>query len=183
MTETKILALRNGDTHPTIETVVDISTDGRLVTANGLRLFTDDVLAAGDRIDDGDFAIKSIGTDTIEIMEMFGDEVGTLHTITPENIEWCDFCGDFHVYLDLDDDDKDEYTSGYADAIRDCVEYLKNSDESMVRNTLRKMNISYMSDLDTDAKIAEFIEKRFEKKPQLTLDELKEIVGYDFDLV
>lgn len=184
MTETKILALRDGDIHPTIETVVNISTDGRLVTANGLRLCTDDVLAAGDRIDEGEFTIESIGVDSIDVLS----SDGTRYTVPLGNIEWCDFCGDFHVYLDLDDDGKDvddvdEYTSGYADAIRDCVEYLKNSDESMVRNTLRKMNISYMSDLDTDAKIAEFVSKRFEKKPQLTLDDLKEIVGYDFDLV
>lgn len=181
MTETKILALRDGDTHPTIETVVNISTDGRLVTANGLRLCTYDVLAAGDRIDDGNFAIKSIGTDTIEIMETFGDEVGTLYTITPENIEWCEGCEDFHVHLD--DDDIDEYAFGYADAIRDCVEYLRDSSTSRVRKVLKKMNTNYLSDLDTDAKIAKFVEKRFEKKPQFTLDDLKEILGYDFDLV
>lgn len=180
MIETKILALRDGYGHPTIETVVDISTDGRLVTSNGLRLCTDDVLAVGDIIDSGDFTIKSIGTDTIEVMEMFGDN-GTVHTITPENIEWCEGCEEFHVRLD--DDDIDEYAFGYADAIRDCVEYLLDSSVSKIRKALKKMNLNYLSDLDTDTKIVEFVEKRFEKKPQLTLDDLKKIVGYDFDLV
>ena len=81
-------------------------------------------------------------------------------------------------------DNIDEYTSGYADAIRDCVEYMvKDYEESSIGKILDKMGYRYISDLDTDAKIAEFVEKRFEKKPQLTLDEVKEIVGYDFDLV
>lgn len=183
MTKTKILALKDGYGHPTIETVVDISTDGRLVTANGLRLCTDDILVAGDRIDDGDFAIKSIGTDTIEIMEMFGDDAGTLHTITPENIEWCEECKDFHVHLD-GDDEIDEYTSGYTDALREFVEYMvKDYGESSICKILDKMGYRYISELDTDKKIVEFVSKRFEKKPQLTLDDLKEIVGYDFDLV
>lgn len=80
-------------------------------------------------------------------------------------------------------DDVDEYTSGYTDAIRDCVEYLVDRSTSTIRKTLKKMNLNYLSEVDTDEKIAEFVSKRFEKKPQLTLDELKEIVGYDFDLV
>ena len=80
-------------------------------------------------------------------------------------------------------DNIDEYTSGYADAIRDCIEYILDGSTSRIRKVLEKMNTDYLSDLDTDEKIAEFVSKRFEKKPQLTLDELKEIVGYDFDLV
>lgn len=181
----KILILEDDRIHPTIKTVVRTEDGGsRLITADGLKFNANSVLTVGNIIDEGEFTIESIGVDSIDVLS--SDE--TRYTIPLGNIEWCDFCEDFHVYLDLDDDGKDvddvdEYTSGYADAIRDCVEYLKNSDESMVRNTLRKMNISYMSDLDTDARIAEFVSKRFEKKPQLTLDELKEIVGYDFDLV
>lgn len=176
----KILVLEDDRIHPTIKTVVRTEDGGsRLITADGLKFNANSVLTVGNMIGDEEFTIESIGVGSIDVLS--SDE--TRYTIPLGNIEWCDFCGDFHVYLDDDNNDVDEYTSGYTDAIRDCVEYLKNSDESIVRNTLRKMNISYMSDLDTDAKISEFVEKRFEKKPQLTLDDLKEIVGYDFDLV
>lgn len=176
----KILVLENDNIHPTVKTVVGTADDGRLVTADGLKFNANRVLKVGDVIDEGEFRIAYIGADSIEVSA----SDGTRYTVPFEKMEWCDFCGDFHVYLDSDEDDEiDEYTSGYADAIRDCVEYLLDSSTSTIRKTLKKMNLNYMSDLDTDEKMAEFISKRFEKKPQLTLDELKEIVGYDFDLV
>ena len=181
----KILVLEDDKIHPTIKTVVRTEDGGsRLITADGLKFNANSVLTVGNIIDEGEFTIESIGVDSIDVLS--SDE--TRYTIPLGNIEWCDFCGDFHVYLDLDDDGKDvddvdEYTSGYADAIRDCVEYLLDSSTSKARKALKKMNLNYLSDLDTDKKIAEFVSKRFEKKPQLTLDELKEIVGYDFDLV
>ena len=181
----KILVLEDDKIHPTIKTVVRTEDGGsRLITADGLKFNANSVLTVGNIIDEGEFAIESIGVDSIDVLS--SDE--TRYTIPLENIEWCDFCGDFHVYLDLGDDGKDvddvdEYTSGYADAIRDCVEYLLDSSTSTIRKTLIKMGVHYLSDLDTDAKIAEFVSKRFERKPQLTLDEIKEKLGYDFDLI
>ena len=177
----RILVLENDSIHPTIKTVVRTEDGGsRLITADGLKFNANSVLTVGNIIDEGEFAIESIGVDSIDVLGFDGVRC----TVPLEKIEWCEGCEDFHVHLDeAFDDDIDEYTSGYADAIRDCVEYLLDSSTSKARKALKKMNLNYLSDLDTDAKIAEFVEKRFEKKPQLTLDELKEIVGYDFDLV
>ena len=176
----RILVLKDGDIHPTVERAVCLENYGtKLVTASGLKFDLDAILKVGSTIDEGKYKIISIGTNAIEV---FGCD-GSLRTVPLEKIEWCDSCEDFHVYLN-DDDEIDEYTSGYADGIRDCVEYLLDSSStSTIRKTLTKMGVHYLSDLDTDAEIAEFVSKRFEKKPQLTLDELKEIVGYDFDLV
>lgn len=176
----KILVLKNGDIHPTVETADSVSVDGRIITTSGLIFDPRNVFAVGDTIDEGDYKITSIGADTIDVLDCEGD----LHSIPTEKIEWCDMCGDFHVYLDKEDDDEiDEYISGYADAIRDSVEYISNRDQSVIRTILKKMGFNYLSEIDTDEKISEFASKRFEKKPQLTLDDLKEIVGYDFDLV
>jgi hypothetical protein len=179
----KILVLENDSVHPTVKTVVSvIKDDGRLVTVDGLKFGANRVLKVGDVIDEGEFRIAYIGADSVEVSA----SDGTRYIVPFGKIEWCDSCGDFHVYLDEDsdeDDEIDEYTSGYTDAIRDCVEYLLDSSTSKVRKTLKKMNTNYLSDIDTDEKIAEFVSKRLEKKPQLTLDDLKEIVGYDFDLV
>lgn len=174
----KILTLRDGDIHPTIKKVQCIARDGMLITTSGLMYDAGDIFVTGNKIDNGAYIIKSIGTNAIEVFD--GD--GVSHIVSLEDIEWCDDCNDFHVCL-RDNDNVDEYASGYADAIRDCVEYLLNSSTSTITKTLKKLNVDYLSDIDTDEKIAEFVSKRLEKKPQLTLDELKEIVGYDFDLV
>ena len=176
----RILVLKDGDIHPTVERAVCLENYGtKLVTASGLKFDLDAILKVGSTIDEGKYKITSIGTNAIEV---FGCD-GSLRTVPLEKIEWCDSCEDFHVYLD-DDDEIDEYTSGYTDAFRDFVEYMvKDYGESSIGKILDKMGYCYISDLDTDAKIAEFVSKRFEKKPQLTLDELKEIVGYDFNLV
>ena len=176
----KILVLENDSVHPTVKTVVSVTKDdGRLVTADGLKFNANGVLKVGDVIDEGEFRIAYIGADSIEVSASDGSR----YTVPFEKMEWCDFCGDFHVYLDSDEDDEiDEYTSGYTDAIRDCVEYLIDSSTSTIRKTLKKMNLNYLSDVDSDEAVTEFVSKRFEK-PQFTLDELKEIVGYDFDLV
>jgi hypothetical protein len=128
---------------------------------------------------------------------VFAEDVDGKYCIKVDDFYYCTTCNKLHInwgtirYLDddepicecADNDEIDEYTSGYTDAIRDCVEYLLDSSTSKVRKTLKKMNTNYLSDIDTDEKIAEFVSKRLEKKPQLTLDDLKEIVGYDFDLV
>lgn len=181
----KILVLENDSVHPTVKTVVGTTAvNGRLITVDGLKFDANKVLKVGDVIDEGEFRIAYIGADSIEVSA----SDGTRYIVPFGKIEWCDFCGDFHVYLDEDedeDDEIDEYTSGYTDAIRDCVAYLREDDKdiSAIRKTLSKMGLLYLSDITTDEGITEFVSKMFEKKPQLTLDELKEIVGYDFDLV
>lgn len=179
----KILVLGNDSVHPTVKTVVGTTADdGRLVTVDGLKFDANRVLKVGDVIDEGEFRIAYIGADSIEVSA--SDK--TRYIVPFGKIEWCDFCGDFHVYLDEDENDEiDEYTSGYTDAIRDCVAYLNDNTDnpSTIRKALFKMGHQYLSELVTDEEIVEFVSKRFDKKPQLTLDELKEIVGYDFDLV
>lgn len=177
--DNRILVLKDDSIHPTIKTVVRTEDGGsRLITKDGAKFNANSVLTVGDMIDEEEFIIESIGVDSIDVLS--SDE--TRYTVPLGKIEWCNLCGDFHVYLDDDNNDVDEYTSGYTDAIRDIVKYL-NNEESIITTTLEKIGICYVSDLCTDEEIAEFVSKRFEKKPQLTLDEIKEKLGYDFDLV
>lgn len=178
----KILVLEDDNIHPTIKTVVRTENgNSRLITKDGTKFNANSVLTVGNIIDEGEFTIESIGVDSIDVLS----SDGTRHTVPLEQIEWCDICGDFHVYLDLDndEDDVDEYTSGYTDAIRDVLDFYNDGYDSLMGKTLDKMGYGLLSDLNTDEKMAEFISKRFEKKPQLTLDEIKEKLGYDFDLV
>ena len=176
----KILVLEDDNIHPTIKTVIRTEGDGsRLITKDGAKFNANSVLTVGDIIDEGEFAIESIGVDFIDVLS--SDE--TRYTVPLGKIEWCNLCGDFHVYLDDDNDDIDEYTSGYTDAIRDVLDFYNDGYDSLMGKTLDKMGYGLLSDLNTDEKMAEFISKRFEKKPQLTLDEIKEKLGYDFDLV
>lgn len=176
----KILVLEDDNIHPTIKTVVRTENGGsRLITADGLKFNANSVLTVGDMIDEEEFIIESIGVDSIDVLS--SDE--TRYTVPLGKIEWCNLCGDFHVYLDDDNNDVDEYTSGYTDAIRDVLDFYNDGYDSLIGKTLDKMGYGLLSDLNTDEKMAEFISKRFGKKPQLTLDEIKEKLGYDFDLV
>jgi len=176
----KILVLEDDNIHPTIKTVVRTENGGsRLITKDGAKFNANGVLTVGDIIDEGEFTIESIGVDSIDVLS--ADE--TRYTVPLGKIERCNLCGDFHVYLDDDNNDVDEYTSGYTDAIRDVLDFYNDGYDSLMGKTLDKMGYGLLSDLDTDEKITEFVSKRFEKKPQLTLDEIKEKLGYDFDLV
>lgn len=176
----RILVLEDDSIHPTIKTVVRTENGGsRLITKDGAKFNANSVLTVGDMIDEEEFIIESIGVDSIDVLS--SDE--TRYTVPLGKIEWCNLCGDFHVYLDDDNNDVDEYTSGYTDAIRDVLDFYNDGYDSLMGKILDKMGYGLLSDLNTDEKMAEFISKRFEKKPQLTLDEIKEKLGYDFDLV
>ena len=100
----KILVLEDDNSiHPTIKTVVRTEDSGsRLITADGLKFNANSVLTVGNIVDEGEFTIESIGVDSIDVLS----SDGIRYTIPLGNIEWCDLCGDFHVYLDLDDDDE-----------------------------------------------------------------------------
>lgn len=92
----KILVLEDDRIHPTIKTVVRTEDGGsRLITADGLKFNANSVLTVGNIIDEGEFTIESIGVDSIDVLS--SGEIR--YTIPLGNIEWCDFCGDFHVYF------------------------------------------------------------------------------------
>ena len=179
----EVKALFKTQPHPIFVKVASVyydkvSDSWMCTTTGGLNYSADLTLLIGDVFGDGVYRITNITEDSVVAL----DYNGNLITYSLSDLEWDEERKDYFIKTE---DEIDEYTSGYGDAIRDVVDYLNNKNDSVVKKTLTKMNIDYCSllKLDSEEKIAEFLSKRFKKKPQLTLDELKEIVGYDFDLV
>ena len=181
-----IKALLKTSPHPTFVELEDVyynTTSHEWVcrTTEGMNYSTKFTLTNGCAFgDDVVYSITDITEDSVVVLDCSGNFI----TYSLNDLEWNEESQDYFIRTE---DEIDEYTSGYTDAIRDCAEYLSLSEDedgkSVIRKTLSKLDIHFLASLDTDEKIAKFISKRFEKKPQFTLDDLKRIVGYDFDLV